>query len=580
MKKTTFILRNSILLAILGIVIISCERDFNRIGSGIIGDNNFETASELYPVITYNQNIGPIQTNSLPINMLGVNNHPVYGSFKADFVSQMSPATFDPSFGQNVVLDSVILIVPYFSTLTDTDDDGNRTFELDSVFGDTPINLSIYRNNYFLRDFDPDSEFSEPQQYFSDKSVSEGEFINQTDLESELLYQNSSFKPSAEEIITTVLEVDEDGNVVIGEDGEPIVATTTRLVPSLRVRLDVDDDEDPSTFVFQNPDYYSSLIFDREGEPELSNLNNFSNYFRGLFFKVTSSSPEGSLALIDFSSTNANITYYYTSETEEDDDDTGGDSEVTTENGTYVLNFSGTGANFIENNLITIPDGNTVDGDESLYLKGAEGAMAVINLFNGDSEGDSPELDQFLADFRKLDTNGDFVTGNNGQFLTDRLVNEANLVFYVNQDLMTGTEPDRIFIYDLNNDTVLIDYLLDQSASETQIGAKIDHLHPLERVDDDPDGEGVKYKIEITEHINNILLRDSTNTKLGLLVTGNIQAIERFNVQDDENIVQSVISGSILSPRGTVLFGNNIPDGDINEDKKVKLEIYYTEPDN
>lgn len=579
MKKIKFILKNSLLLAILGITIISCERDFNRIGSGIIGDNNFETTSELFPVITYNQNIGPIQTNSLPINMLGVNNHPVYGSYKVDFVSQMAPTAFDPTFGQNIVLDSVILIIPYFSTLTDTDEDGNRTFELDSVFGDTPINLSIYRNNYFLRDFDPESEFNDPQKYFSNKSISEGEFITQSDLESELLYQDTTFEPSAEEIITTVLQLDENGDVLIDEDGEPVVGTTTRLVPSLRARLDVDSDEDPSTFVFQNPEYYSSLIFDKEGEPELSNLNNFSDYFRGLFFKVSSNTPDGSLALIDFTSTNAHITYYYTSETE-NDDDTGGDTEVTTENGTYVLNFTGTRANFIENNLITIPDGDTVNGDENLYLKGGEGAMAIVNLFKGDSEGDSPELDQFLADFRKLDSNGDFVTGNDGQFLADRLVNEANLVFYVNQNLMTGTEPDRVIIYDLNNDTVLIDYLLDQSASTTQIGAKIDHLHPLERVDDEPDGEGIKYKIEITEHINNILLRDSTNTKLGLLVTGNIQAIERFNLQDDENIVQSVISGSILSPRGTVLFGNNIPEGDVNEDKKVKLEIYYTEPDN
>ncbi|MCZ4238249.1 DUF4270 family protein, partial [Staphylococcus equorum] len=40
------------------------------------------------------------------------------------------------------------------------------------------------------------------------------------------------------------------------------------------------------------------------------------------------------------------------------------------------------------------------------------------------------------------------------------LINEANLILYVNQDLMVGgaTEPERIVIYDLKNSNVLADY--------------------------------------------------------------------------------------------------------------------------
>ena len=138
-----------------------------------------------------------------------------------------------------------------------------------------------------------------------------------------------------------------------------------------------------------------------------------------------------------------------------------------------------------------------------------------------------------------------------------------------------GKEPERVIIYDLNNNTPLIDYFIDQSVSATQINAKIDHLKPLERVDDDPEGAGIKYKIEITEHINNIFLRDSTNVKLGLMVTSNVNTIDGLDVLDDDD-VSRVLSGAVLSPRGTVLFGNNTTD----EEKKVQLEIFYTEPDN
>jgi len=232
----------------------------------------------------------------------------------------------------------------------------------------------------------------------------------------------------------------------------------------------------------------------------------------------------------------------------------------------FDLTFSGTRVNFFENNLNPVPAPNTTIGDEKLYLKGSQGSMAVLNLFNRDDEGDSVEFDQFLSDFRKTVDN-DFVTGNNGEFLTRRLINEANLILHVDQSVVQEEEPERIFIYDLDNNNVLIDYAIDQSASDTQIGAKTDHLHPLETIGDDK-----FYKIEITEHLNNMLLRDSTNTRLGVLVIGNIQDIERFDLQDENSIVESVISGSILTPRGTVLYGNNTP----LEDKKLQLEIIYT----
>lgn len=576
MKKIKITLQNIALLSILIFGFVACENDFASIGSGIIGNNNFETSSEIYPVITYNHDIGPIQSNALPSNLLGFNNDPLYGSYTASIVSQMSAELYSPIFGENVVLDSVVLTIPYFGRNTEIDEDGNSTYELDSIFGNTPIKLSIYENKYFLRNFNPELGFNEGLKYFTDKSTSDGSMIGTADLEGELLYENLEFAPSADEIILT--ELDEEDEVFV----------SAKLAPALRVVLD-------------NPnEFWENLIINKEGEPELSNESNFLDHFRGIYLKAEAMDVDGTMMMLNISG-NGNIVLYYSNDFDEEDDDgdsipnyadsdidgdgtldngldtdndginddndvdqtngtdedgDGIDDSLVQGDGTFNLNFTNNVVNFLDDEFISIPEGNQDDGDEKLYLKGGEGSMAVINLFNGDEDGNSAELEEFKS--------------------KNWLINQAQLVFYVDQESILGEEPDRIYLYDLNNNTALIDYFIDQSASSTQVDAKIDHLQPLVRVDDDPDGAGIKYKIEITEHINNLFIRDSTNAKLGLVVTSNVNSIGLLDVQEEGAIVEKMISGSLLSTRGTVLFGNNTP----NEDKKVQLEIFYTEPDN
>ena len=552
MKKTNIILKNiGLTILILG-GLIACDKDFASLDSDVINpDNaiNFSTDFEEYPVITSNKNIGPVKTNGLSSNLLGYYYDPVFGSSISNFVTQVSPSSFNPTFGENVVLDSVVLTIPYFSRLIETDEDGNSTYELDSIFGDTPIKLSVFKNNYFLRNFDPNSEFNETQKYFSNASTSETNFINSVNLEGELLYQNDTFLPSQEQIILT--EIDTVTN-------EP--AVSNKLTPAIRIKLDNPNDT-----------FWQDLIFNKEGEPELSNQNNFLEYFRGLYFKADATDVNGTLMMLNFLSTEANLTLYYTSEFDDPDSDNVDDTIEKT--GTFVLNLNGNQVNFFDNNFITIPDGDTVNGDEKLYLKGGEGSMAIVNLFNGDDEGNSIELEDFKKTFRKLDGDA-FIEENNGDFVMKRLINEAYLEFYVDQTTVQGEEPDRVYVFDLNNNIPLIDYLFDQSVSETS--TKLDHLVPLQRVDDEPNGQGIKYKIRITEHLKNLVISDSTNVKLGLVVTTDVASINNFELQNDTDILNVIPSGTILSPRGTVLHGNNTS----NPDKKVTFKIYYTEPDN
>ena len=156
-----------------------------------------------------------------------------------------------------------------------------------------------------------------------------------------------------------------------------------------------------------------------------------------------------------------------------------------------------------------------------------------------------------------------------------RIVNEAYIEFFVNQNFVNDDEPERIYIYNYEQNTALIDYFLDQSVSSLTINAKINHLEPLVR-DSLDDDKGIKYKIRITEHLNNLILRDSINAKLALGVISDVASVQNFKILDgSESENKRLASGIILSPKGTILHGNL----SVDIEKRPKIKIYYTEPE-
>lgn len=611
MKKNLF--QNIALLCIIAFSVIGCDEDFSTVGSGIIGDNNFDVDFEHEDILVYNHRYEASRANELTSYLLGVyNDQPAFGTLKGNIVAQMTPSSYDPVFGNNVVLDSVILNIPYFSTATEIND-GNTTYELDSVYNaDNQMQLRIYRNNYFLRDFDPNSDFGDALTYFSDGTASDGSTINTAELSGELLFEDLMFKPDNKEIILKEVELDENGNPVLDGSGNPVKNETGRTAPALRVDLT----ENAPT------DFWEDLILNKEGEPELSNPNNFLNHFRGLYFEATEVSTMGSLSTLNLAS--GNVTLYYRNQLDNNDtdndgipnyadvdindddiDDNGTDSDDDGINDTYdidshptqidedgdgiidninvgsasfVLNFTGNIINLLETNYPTLPAGDPTNGDEKLFLKGSsEGNMAIIELFQGENHDEDNDTDNTFEawrdDYVVLDENNKFQE-------SKRLINEANIVFYIDQNSLMGqNEPDRVFIYDLKNNTPLVDYFIDSSVDLSNGDTRITHLEPLTRVDDDPHGTGIKYKVRITEHLNNLLVRDSSNVKLGLVVTSNVDALENLDIKgfdenDAGNTPKSITFGTFLSPKGTILYGNNFAD----ETKKAKLEIFYTEP--
>lgn len=546
MKNKKFALKNLFILAILTTAFIACDKDFVSLDSDISGLNNFGVADAKYDVIAYTNKLKPIQTNNLPSNLFGFYKDLIYGNSTASLVTQLSPNTLDPTFPDNVRLDSVVLTIPYFSRATGIENEVT-SYKLDSIYGDGIINFKLYENNYFLRNFDPNSGFDQPQKYYSDRSVSASSQIPLASLQGTVLKAVDSFKPSNKEIIL--------------KKGEEI----TRLAPALRFKMD-------TTF-------WKNKIMLKEGDPVLSNVNTFQNYFRGIYFEAEGINDNGTMMLLNLGSTNANITIHYSSPP------TGTATDAERIAGTYMLKFpsynpstisaSSNIINFLDNDFtLTIPDGNPTTGDERLYLKGGQGATAVIDLFGGTDidtdEGTMTAFEAFKNDYVQTDASGKFVKAK-------RLINEANLIFYVDQSLTQGQEPDRVYIYDAKNNRTLLDYDFDSADN-----SRINHLGKLQHVSDDENSKGVKYKIKITEHIKNLLMNDSTNVSLGLAVSSNVNVegsvAQGSILNSGSNAVKKLPVSSILSPKGTVLYGNNTSATD--ENKKLYLEIFYTEPNN
>jgi len=551
-------MKNIKLLSVFFIIFIySCDKDFTSIDSDVISAENainFNTSSIDYPIVASNLRLNPVKSNNLPSFMLGYNNNPFYGESKASFLGQVVPAEFSPSFGENVVLDSVVLTIPYFSRGVETSEEGDITYEIDSVYGSTATKLYVYKSNFYLRDFNPSGDFSDSQNYYSNGALSNSESINQAEIEAELLYESGILGDGSDDFIPSSERIDLTSLDSLGE-----TYVSSSIAPAIRLKLNNPNDN-----------FWQSLFFENEGNPELINPNTFKEFFRGLYIKADGVNSDGSMMLLNFASSNTKLTIHYTSETSTDSDtDSGGTStETISSQNEYVLNFTDNLVNIYENNFqVDVSNSNIVDGDERIYLKGGEGYMSTVDLFGGDIQDENGEMVNAFEHFKNS-----FYDEENE--IANKIINEAYIEFFVDQTQDIGSEPDRIYLYNFEQNTALIDYFLDQSVSSTTINAKINHLEPLTRDGDSITGEGVKYKIRVTEHLNNLILRDSTNAKLALVVTSNVGSIDNFSILNSGEEDRDFPSGAILTPKGTVLHGSQSED----IDKRPRIKIYYTDP--
>ncbi|WP_422857951.1 DUF4270 family protein [Flagellimonas sp. S174] len=608
---------------VLGAMLVSCEEDLRTIGDGVVAGEPFTTGREVYDVFAFNKGVQAVQTNRLPLYQLGTYNDPLYGRRNASIVSQVTfpNNAANPTFGdfsqevednadsddneatipENETVVEVILYLPFQLPPTsnrDTDGDGvedeierteadrldpnsdwdedgvsdnderilgsnpfdasedgtgddfvantfPRRFALDSIYGNRnqEVNLRVTRSNFFLRDLDPNTNFEEAQEFFSNQDFS--------GFEGEVLYDSSN--PNQEPLAVSDMEIlvfQEDDLDTADVDESEIVEN--RFNPGLRIPLD--------------NDFFQTNILDKEGQSELLSVANFSDFFRGI--RISGNDMQDLLFLFDLTQATITITYNF------QDFNTTDDTVETVER-EFIFNLlqgangviaAGNAVNTYEDEILPGNISNQLDTGENasrIYLKGGTGAMSEILLF-GDEEETDGRGQTFIEDIRS----------------NNWIINEANLVFYVDREALSavnGTEePPRLYLYNAETNQPIYNFLTDPDLTEVfeplTILPSYDAL--LEREGD----LGLRYTVRITEHINNIIVRDSTNAKLALAVSSNVGipfVQEGVGVGTSGSTDIDVPIMSTINPLGTILFGSNVPASE--EDKKLKLEIFYTE---
>jgi hypothetical protein len=536
---------------------VSCDKDYNEIGADIVGDDHFGFQKYTGAFIkSYNQKLGPIASNNLAVNPLGFYDNPAFGTTQANFVTQIEMATPNPTFNNTnnqlyvnlPAIDSVVMEIPYFSKMIFTDTDGKKTYKLDSIYGieASKFKLSVYRSHFYLRNLDPNESLGATQLFYTDKDAEIDNnkipvLLNDlptSDPRNADGHQNSQFYFDKREHKTKTYEAD-------GTTEIPL-----RTKPSMRLHL--------------NTDVFNAVILNAPSG-QLDNNEVFKNYFRGIYFKTESIGNPGNMASLNFKE--GNITVFYKEDKITPDDPETSENEYKLERikKTFVLNLKGNTISLLnntnENVDYTNASNNPSQEASQLFLKGGQGSISVIDIFGPDANnnGIADEIEVIKA---------------NGW-----LVNEANLTFYVDKLAMSDArsiEPNRIFLYDLNNKKMVIDYIFDGTTNVNNPKFNKSTFGGILEKENVTGGRGVRYKIRITNHVKNLINRDSTNIRLGLSITEDISNVGFSKLKTANTTTNSAPAMSVMSPLGTILFGSSplVPD-----DKRLKLEIYYTKPD-
>jgi hypothetical protein len=587
----------------------SCNKDYNTVGVDLIDNKPFNTDIEEVPVFVKMNKIPPYIANAISTFQLGIYEDNIYGKSKVSFLSQLSFDTPNAVFGifsptdeingmeDNIAaipeletIKDVFLDIPFFTNVDDDDNDGvinlydvdsedpysdsdgdgvsdsdesnsgqdplnpdtdgdgildgedtesinpnagATLYELDSLMGNSEakFKLKVSELDYFLRPFDPENNFETYQKYYSSNSIPDNFsgtvlFDEEIEINSKELVFYKEDDPETE---------DDDESEIVKE----------RLTPRIRVSLD--------------KDFFQSKILDNEGSDDLANAENFKLFFKGIIIDAYDFS-DPLLMILNFSEAEIRIVYDYQKYDKNDTDDDTSDDVIESTEDEYKLNLNGIKLNSFKYDLypaeIITAISDTINNAGLVYLKGGEGIMAEIELFKDDNGND------LLEEIRKKEW----------------LVNEASLSIYINKDMLSSSggiiEPSRLYLYDIDNKAPLIDYFVDNSAGPKEYQNKIVHGGSIEL---DEDKNGLMYKIRISEHIKNVIRKDSTNTKLGLVVSSDIS--NTINVEvETKDLMTFIPNSTAINPLGTVLIGPS-PSAEYYE-KRMKLDLYYTKLNN
>ena len=599
------------------ISLISCDIEYHSVGTNLLFDQAFKSEKYTSEVFAFQEQLKSIQTDGLPLGLLGKVNHPIYGKTVASITSQLIISSDNPSFGrlaqdkeaydpnnkfaipENETVSSVYLDIPFYNNQRDRDNDGvidgldidpfDPSSDSDgdgiSDFRESEVGtnpLSDDSDNDGISDsidedssdydsenknYEIDSVYGNPNAKFRMKVHELTYYLSsldpQNNFESPLeYYSNTNYFDQgfySSELFNEEVELNYDEVRVFHTEDDPETvdeiedSTDVMLRYSPRIRLKLD------------PSFFQEKVINAEGSSYLRNSDNFKQYIKGIIIDAENFS-EDIFLLLNLNAADIKINYdydyyeHYGNEVDEDD-------EIIKKSSTFVINIGGVRVNTIKNSeyesiLSSIAQASEESKiKEKIIIQGGH-LYSKINLFHKNDLDNNDEIYQLRAK-------------------NNWLINEANLVFYIdsemndlnNENLMKML-PERLYLYNLNTGEPISDYYNDNSINLQATNAnKIVYGGLLEL---DSNNKPWRYKFRITNHINNIIKNDSVNTSLALISGANISnlVIRRgINLKNEE--VKYPTTG-VLNPFGVKLIGSHT-NNTFDEESKIKLEIFYTE---
>ena len=339
---------------VMGMVVLnSCEGDLDDLGSQLVKEGASDGVDKMYGVVAYNiNNNDTIQTDASKIDSvtIGAFNESVFGGQKVSYITQVRLDTYNPDFGTNPVIDSVVLTLkPRYETATDS---LTTTTNEDYVYpdgevaakkvvttypvrkygkyklggGKTQLTLKVHEVNDFLG--------ASTDKVYSNKAISLG---------SEIGSQNFNGT-----INSVVITKDSDASEILKRD------------VSYRMKLD--------NAFFQNK------IIAKKGDQVLKDAASFIRYFKGISISV--SEPDG--YLFSMKPNDAGITIYYKNDVTTDGVVTRTKAETTLNLGSSNVHISkiayDRAGSIYQSAMSPVGTPNDVAGDQLIYAQGMGGA--------------------------------------------------------------------------------------------------------------------------------------------------------------------------------------------------------------
>ena len=607
----TFI-RKIFYFALLAIFLTSCNKDYFTVGSELYNGEFEDLNSIVFPVFSYQESTAKVATNNLPNVHLGKYNDDYYGSLESSFVSQLD-ISYLPIFGdfsqqqeqegseidirvinEEEVLYAVYLDIPFFNNRNDSDTDGvidlydvdpnnsssdsdldgisdidelraelnplsndsdgdgildpddddnsgydsqRRVYEIDSIYGNrnASFDLKVYELTYYLHHFDIENNFEYNAQYFSDQDFYANGFSGQ------VLYDDN-INLNLEEVPVLYYQDDPETTVIETDQIEYYES------PRIRVPLNVE--------------FFQRRLMNFEGLDQLKNADNFNHHLRGLIVKADNFSDDLYM-LLDISNAQVVLEYNYnwynskgTVTTDDDVIERRKKSNAMPFGGVYVNHYSYQDPNEKVQQVISSSEEGTPSN--RIFLQGPR-LTSRIKLF-AENEFDLPNVIHELAS-------------------QDVIINEANLVLNIDKsahDLSHDLLPNRLYLYSYNNGATIEDYNKDFTIDYNLASVNANKYVFGGMLEYDSDNKPDRYKFNITNHVNNIINKDSLNIDLGLVVNSNIEDITLrrafTNPQNNKTLIPTSV---IVSPYSVVLYGSH-PNDSISFYKRLSLEILYT----